>query len=122
MLKIYKEKGDKLMYIYNVMKILIEYVSCLNDILVAAVVVKDGKIVSIKRNDSKKAIYYVEIFVIIDVILKFFIKDLRSCEMFVIKELCLMCMSVIVLSKVKRFYFGVRDFKMGAVEFCFNFL
>lgn len=45
------------MYIYNVMKTLIEYASRSNDIPVAAAVVKDRRIISIKRNDSKKAIY-----------------------------------------------------------------
>lgn len=120
LLKIDKEKGDKLMYIYNVMKTLIEYASRSNDIPVAAAVVKDGRIISIKRNDSKKAIYHAEILAIIDATSKLSTKDLRSCEMFVTKEPCPMCMSAIVLSKVKRLYFGARDFKMGAAESCFN--
>jgi len=108
------------MYIYNVMKTLIEYASRSNDIPVAAAVVKDGKIISIKRNDSKKAIYHAEILAIIDATSKLSTKDLRSGEMFVTKEPCPMCMSAIVLSKVKRLYFGARDFKMGAAESCFN--
>lgn len=108
------------MYIYNVMKKLIDYASSFDDIPIAAAIIKDEKIVSIKKNDSENAIFHAEILAIIDATSKLNTKDLRDCEMVVTLEPCPMCMSAIVLSKLKRLYFGARDLKMGAAESCFN--
>lgn len=108
------------MYIYNVMKKLIDYVNSLEDIPIAAAVLKDGKIISMQKNDSSNAILHAEILAILDATSKLATKDLRGCEMVVTKEPCPMCMSAIVLSKIDRLYFGARDFKMGAAESCFN--
>lgn len=108
------------MYIYNVMKKLIDYVSSMEDIPIAAAVLRDGEIISIQKNDSKNAIFHAEILAILDAASKLSTKDLRGCEMVVTKEPCPMCMSAIVLSKIDRLYFGARDFKMGAAESCFK--
>jgi len=104
------------MYIYNVMEKLINFTSNSKDVPIGACVIKDGNIISMKTNDSQNAIFHAEILAIIDACNKLNSKDLRECEMVVTLEPCPMCMSAIILSKIKRLYFGARDFRMGAAE------
>ncbi|MEZ0536585.1 nucleoside deaminase [Caldicellulosiruptoraceae bacterium PP1] len=111
---------NEMIYIYNVMERLINYVKDSDDIPVAAAVLKDKKVITIQKNSSENSIYHAEILAIIEAARILNLKDLRGCEMVVTLEPCPMCMSAIILSKIERLYFGCRDFKIGAAESIFK--
>lgn len=47
---------------------------------------------------------------------------LIDCILYVIFELCLMCVGLLVYSCIKWFVYGVKDVKMGFVGFIMNLL
>ena len=87
------------------------------EIPVGAVIVKDGEIISLGRNDREKtndATGHAEIVAIREACRKLGGWHLDGCELYVTLEPCPMCMGAIVNSRIKRVAFGAKDAKAGA--------
>jgi len=79
-----------------------------SEVPVAALIVKDNKIISKaynKRNSTKNPLKHAEILAILDAVKK--IKDWRldECEMYVTLEPCHMCREIIKESRIKKVYY-----------------
>jgi tRNA(adenine34) deaminase len=84
---------------------------------VGAVIVKNGEIISLGRNDREKtndATGHAEIVAIREACRKLGGWHLDGCELYVTLEPCPMCMGAIVNSRIKRVVFGAKDAKAGA--------
>ena len=87
------------------------------EIPVGAVIVKNGEIISLGRNDREKtndATGHAEIVAIREACRKLGGWHLDGCELYVTLEPCPMCMGAIVNSRIKRVAFGAKDAKAGA--------
>ena len=87
------------------------------EIPVGAVIVKDGEIISLGRNDREKtndATGHAEIVAIREACRKLGGWHLDGCELYVTLEPCPMCMGAIVNSRIKHVTFGAKDAKAGA--------
>ena len=87
------------------------------EIPVGAVIVKNGEIISLGRNDREKtndATGHAEIVAIREACRKLGGWHLDGCELYVTLEPCPMCMGAIVNSRIKRVTFGAKDAKAGA--------
>ena len=92
--------------------------SSLNDIPVAAVIVKDGKVISIAVNEKEKkqdSTMHAEIIAIKEASSKLGSWRLNGCEMYVTLEPCPMCAAAIIQSRISRVYFGSYDILYGAL-------
>ena len=100
------------------MEILIDKArECTQDIPVAAAIVKDDKIISIKVNEREKtnqATAHAEILAINEANKILNSWRLRDCTMYVTLEPCPMCAWAIINSGIKKLYFGSSDTKYGA--------
>ena len=87
------------------------------EIPVGAVIVKNGEVISLGRNDREKtndATGHAEIVAIREACRKLGGWHLDGCELYVTLEPCPMCMGAIVNSRIKRVAFGAKDAKAGA--------
>lgn len=87
------------------------------DIPIAAVIVKDGKIISKAVNEREKrqnAVYHAEILAIKRACQKLNNWRLNDCEMYVTLEPCPMCASAILQARLKAVYYGSSDLLNGA--------
>ena len=87
-----------------------------NDVPVGAVIVKDGKIIAKaynQREKTQKTIAHAEILAINIANKKVGNFRLDSCEIYVTKEPCLMCMGAILSSRIKKIYYGAKDKRFG---------
>ena len=87
------------------------------DIPVAAIIVKDGEIISKAINQREKrqnAIYHAEMLAIKRACRKLKNWRLNNCEMYVTLEPCPMCASAILQARISKIYFGAYDFLNGA--------
>ena len=87
------------------------------EIPVGAVIVKDGEIIALGRNDretTNDATGHAEIVAIREACRKLGGWHLDECELYVTLEPCPMCMGAIVNSRIKRVVFGAKDAKAGA--------
>lgn len=87
------------------------------DIPIAAIIVKDNKIISEAVNEREKrhnAIYHAEMLAIKRACEKLKNWRLNDCEMYVTLEPCPMCASAILQARLKAVYFGGYDLLNGA--------
>lgn len=88
-----------------------------SEVPVAALIVKDNKIISKaynKRNSTKNPLKHAEILAILGAVKK--IKDWRldECEMYVTLEPCHMCREIIKESRIKKvYYYTEKDKKIN---------
>lgn len=86
------------------------------DIPIAAMIVKDNEIISIKTNKREKSnliTAHAEILAINEANQKLNNKYLTDCDMYVTLEPCPMCAWAIINSKIKNLYFGSFDTQYG---------
>ncbi len=86
------------------------------DIPIAAMIVKDDEIISIKTNEREKSnliTAHAEILAINEANQKLNNKYLTDCDMYVTLEPCPMCAWAIINSKIKNLYFGSFDTQYG---------
>ena len=96
-----------------------------DEVTVGAVIVKDGKInakAHNKKENKKEATGHAEIECIKKASKKIGDWYLKDCEMYVTLEPCVMCCGALINARVKRVYFGARDFKGGALGGLFNLM
>ena len=88
------------------------------DIPIAAVIVKDGKIIASAVNEREKeqnAVNHAEIIAIQKANKKLNNWRLNDCEMYVTLEPCPMCASAILQARISKLYFGAYDMLNGAM-------
>jgi tRNA(adenine34) deaminase len=94
-----------------------------NEVPVGAVIVRDAKIIARAHNQVellKDATAHAEILAITQATHVLGDWRLEGCTLFVTKEPCPMCAGAIMLSRVKRLVFGVRDDRAGAAGSVFS--
>lgn len=95
------------------------------EVPVGCVIVKDGKIIARAHNlketktDTTK---HAEILAIQKASKKLKSWRLLDCEMYVTLEPCSMCAGALIQSRIKKVYYGVSDYKTGAIGSVFNLL
>ena len=88
----------------------------MNEVPVGAIVVYNKKIISKAHNMSelsKNFTYHAELLALNKAAKFIDSKYLNNCELYVTKEPCLMCAGAILLSRIKKLYFGASDLKKG---------
>ena len=88
----------------------------MNEVPVGAIVVYNKKIISKAHNMSELAknfTYHAELLALNKAAKFIDSKYLNNCELYVTKEPCLMCAGAILLSRIKKLYFGASDPKKG---------
>lgn len=88
-----------------------------SDIPIAAVIVKDNKIISMAVNERERkqnTILHAEIGAIQKANKKLKNWRLNDCEMYVTLEPCPMCASAILQARISKVYFGAYDLLNGA--------
>lgn len=96
----------------------------LGEVPVGAVIVKEGKIVSVgynRRETDKNALAHAEIEAIKNACEKLGDWRLDDCEMYVTLEPCPMCSGAIINSRIKTVVFGAYDTKAGSLASISNF-
>lgn len=96
-----------------------------DEVPVGAVVVHEGKIIALAYNKKEKTndpMGHAEILCVKKACKKINDWYLKDCEVYVTLEPCLMCVGVLINARVKKVYFGARDFKGGALGGLFNLL
>jgi tRNA(adenine34) deaminase len=87
-----------------------------DEVPVGAVIVRDSKIIAHAHNQVellKDATAHAEILVITQAAHAFGDWRLEGCTLFVTKEPCPMCAGALMLARLKRLVFGVRDDRAG---------
>ena len=93
------------------------------DIPIAALIVKNDKIISIatnKREKNNQTIAHAEIMAINDANQKLNSWRLDKCDIFITLEPCPMCAWAIINARFKNVYFGSYDTKYGALGSAIN--
>lgn len=89
-----------------------------DEVPVGAIIVKNGEIIATGFNtrESKQiSTHHAEIKAINEACEKLGTWRLDDCEMYVTLEPCIMCAGALILSRIKKVYFGAYDPKGGAV-------
>jgi len=97
--------------------------NCKKDIPIAAMIVKNEKIISLKTNQKEinnKVTSHAEILALEEANQKLNNWRLDDCDMFVTLEPCPMCSWAIINSRIKNLYFGSYDYKYGAMGSVLN--
>lgn len=95
------------------------------EVPVGCVIVKDGKIIAKAHNlketktDTTK---HAEILAIQKASKKLNSWRLLDCDMYVTLEPCSMCAGAMINSRIRKVYYGAKDYKTGAVGSVFNLL
>ena len=87
------------------------------DIPVAALITKNGEVISLqinKREENNQTIAHAEILAISEANKKLNNWRLDDCDMYVTLEPCPMCAWAILNARIKNLYFGSVDLKYGA--------
>ena len=87
------------------------------DIPIAAVVVKDGKIIAKAVNEREKnqnVVSHAEMIALQEACKKLKNWRLNDCEIYVTLEPCPMCASAILQARINKVYFGAYDMLNGA--------
>jgi len=87
------------------------------DVPVAAVIVKNGKIIAKAVNEREKTQYtyaHAEMLAISEANKKLKNWRLNDCEMYVTLEPCPMCASALLQARISKIYFGAYDLLNGA--------
>ena len=96
-----------------------------DEVPVGAVIVKDGKVVARAHNKKEKKndpTSHGEIECIKKACRKLNDWYLKDCELYVTLEPCAMCVGAIINARIKKVYFGARDFKGGALGGLFDLM
>ena len=94
-----------------------------DEVPIGAVIVKNGKIIakSHNRKEAKKdPTSHAEIECIKKACKKIGDWYLKDCELYVTLEPCMMCVGAIVNARISKVYYGVKDYKAGALGGLFN--
>lgn len=89
-----------------------------DEVPVGAVIVRDEKVISSAHNQVRTLCdptAHAEILSIREACKKLNSCYLDDCELFVTLEPCAMCAKAILLSRIKKIYFGAYSFKTGAI-------
>lgn len=103
-------------YMYEAYRLACDAAEC-SEIPVGAVIVKDGKIISVGKNNREEtndATGHAEIIAIREACRILNSWHLDDCELYVTLEPCPMCMGAIINSRIKRLVYGAKDPKAGA--------
>ena len=95
------------------------------EVPVGAVVVKDGKVLSVTGNAKESTFcptHHAEILAIEAASKALGAWRLSDCDLYVTLEPCLMCSGAILQARIKRVIYGARDPKGGAVDSLFTTL
>lgn len=90
-----------------------------NEIPIGAVIVKDGKIISVgynKREKKQNALMHAEIIAINNACKKMKSWRLENCDIYITLEPCLMCFGAILNARLKNCYFGAFDKSGGSIS------
>ena len=90
-----------------------------NEVPIGAVIVKDGEIIAVARNEreeTNKATSHAEIIAIELANKKLKSWRLDTCTMYVTIEPCPMCAGAIIQSRMKNVVYGAKDVKAGCHE------
>ena len=93
------------------------------EVPVGAVIVKDGKIVSLGKNEREKkqnALSHAEIEAINNACKTLGSWRLDDCELYVTLEPCPMCAGAIINARIKTLIFGAYDPKAGSIDSVIN--
>lgn len=93
------------------------------EVPVGAVIVKDGEIIAVGRNEreaKQNALSHAEIEAINKACKTLGSWRLDRCEMYVTLEPCPMCAGAIINSRIKTLIFGAYDSKMGSIDSVIN--
>ena len=96
-----------------------------DEVPVGAVIVKDGKIVARAHNNKENSndpTAHAEIVCIRKACKKLNNWYLKDCEMYVTLEPCSMCVGAIIQARIKKVYYGVKDFRAGAIGGLYNLM
>ncbi len=91
----------------------------LGEVPVGAVVVRMGEVIGRgfnRREREQNPILHAEIVAIMEASKNLGSWRLEDCDIYVTLEPCPMCAGAIIMSRIKRVFFGVKDPKMGAIE------
>lgn len=94
-----------------------------NEVPVGAVVVFDGKIIARAHNSRSTAAdptAHAEILALRKAGKKLGHWNLEGCELYVTKEPCVMCSGAVVLSRIKKVWFGAYDKRFGCCGTVYN--
>ena len=94
-----------------------------DEVPVGAIIVHDGKVIARAHNQVellKDATAHAEVLAITQAAHALDDWRLENCSLFVTKEPCPMCAGAIVLSRLKRLVYGVRDERAGAAGSVYN--
>ena len=89
------------------------------EVPVAAVIVKNGEIISSAVNEmlsGKNAVLHAEMNAINKASAYLGQTYLTDCDIYVTKEPCLMCFGAVMHARIRRVYFGAYDIKYGACD------
>ena len=96
-----------------------------DEVPVGAVIVKNGEIVACAYNKKEKnndPMGHAEILCIKKACKKLNDWYLKSCELYVTLEPCVMCCGAIINARIEKVYFGAMDLKGGALGGLFNLM
>ena len=91
--------------------------AAIDEVPIGCVIVYNNKIIARGHNvreTKKNPIGHAEIIAIQKASKKLNSWRLEDCELYVTIEPCIMCSGAIIQSRIKRVYFGAKDFKGGA--------
>lgn len=91
----------------------------LGEVPVGAVVVKDGEVIGKgfnRRESEQNPILHAEIVAIMEASRNLGSWRLENCDIYVTLEPCPMCAGAIIMSRIRRVFYGAKDPKMGALE------
>ena len=109
-------------YIKKILK-LAQKASQKGDVPVAAIIVKDNKIISKaynKKENRKNAILHAEIIAISQACKKLRSWHLDDCILISSMEPCMMCSGAIIQSRIKKVYYLVKNEKYGCTQLLKN--
>jgi len=89
-----------------------------SEIPVGVVIVKDGQIIARAHNMreiTQNATHHAEILAINEACRVLNSWRLNDCDMYVTLEPCVMCAGALILSRIRKLYFGAKDERFGAV-------
>lgn len=89
------------------------------DIPVGAVIVKNGKVISVAHNEKEKnnsPLDHAEMIAIKNACKKLNTWHLDDCELYVTMEPCMMCAGALIQSRIKKVIYGVNNEKFGHIE------
>ncbi len=90
-----------------------------NEVPVGAVVVYKDKVIARAHNlrESKQIIHgHAELLAMMKAAKKIGSWRLEDCEVYVTMEPCPMCAGAMIQSRIKKVYYGVKDYKAGVVD------